>query len=465
MEDILNISFVSSIFPYANFKKVSDLINHDGPILSHFSDGKRHLLYLWIDNDEIFNRWLIFEVDKNSLLNYLYKNTSLLDLILNNKQEFLLISDINGSLEYEFNNLIEKVKLPQVYLPTENSYFQFKVPLIYTSNDAEQEYLHVLVSDSISLKIESKTRKYTSAVKVDNLLNVLKNVKQSFTNYISINFRKSFSESDFENLNFNSLLSTIVKDSELLIPNLAYGSFCASLTTDYLMSKEFSPVIQKWRKETFIDFKHEVIEADYDINSLDVLTLKYDEFERRAIYSPIVEISRDSNDYKISITDNSFRKIKKILTPISKPIRERLMPRLQPSETVKSEALFQIIGLAEKNAEELKLSKRGILETKELDYAELTQSTDTISFKSSQLYLKDFFEFKIIYDRGTFIIDYPPLDLHLENISFDSVKSDFYKTIIDLYSILNKLDNDQLSLDEISIKHNLVEMIALPNID
>jgi len=464
MEDISNISFVSNSFPYIGFKKVSDLINHDGPILSHFSDNNRHLLYLWIDNDLSYNRWLIFEVDKNSLLNYLYKNISLLDLIIDNKQEFLLVTDINESLEFECNNLIKKDSLPSVYLPTENSYFEFKIPNIYTSNDAEREYLHALVNDSISFKIESKSKKYLSAVKVDNLLNVLKNIKQSFTSYVSINFKKDFSSDDFKNLNFDTLLSTIVKDSELLMPNLAYGSFCASITTDYLMSKEFSPIIQNWRKETFIKYRNEVIEIDYDVQILNVLTEKYDEMDRRAIYSPIIEISRETNDYKISITDSSFRKIRKTLKPVSKPIREKLLPKIQSPEIIKSESLFQIIGMAEKTAEELKLNKKSILETKELDYAELTQSTDTIAYKGEELYLKEIFEYKIIYDRGVFIIDYPPLDLHIESQSFDLVKNEFYKNIIELYKRLQKLAIDQLSISESSLKNRIAELVAIPNV-
>ena len=120
--------------------------------------------------------------------------------------------------------------------------------------------------------------------------------------------------------------------------------------------------------------------------------------------------------------------------------------------------------MAEKTAEELKLNKKSILETKELDYAELTQSTDTIAYKGEELYLKEIFEYKIIYDRGVFIIDYPPLDLHIESQSFDLVKNEFYKNIIELYKRLQKLAIDQLSISESSLKNRIAELVAIPNV-
>jgi len=467
MEDLSSISFSSNNnFPYTDLKKVCDLINVEGPILSHFkSKNEIDILYLWVDNDENLNRWLIFETTPDSLANYLYKDITLRDLILNNKQEYLLLCDLNDNLEFKRNSLVKKGSMPDTYLPTEKSYFEFLIPNIYTENSLEESYLHALVDDSISIKIENKTKKYLSAIKVDNLLNVLKNVKQSFENFTSVNFKKDFSASDFANLNFDSLLSAIVKDSELLMPSLEQGSFCASLTTDYLMSKHYSPEIQQWRKETFKKFKYEVIEVEYDSQVLDVLMGKYDDVDRRAIYSPIVDISKDSNDYKISITDKGFKKIKKTFSPISKPIREKLVPKIQLAEEQLPESLIQIIGMAERNDNQLKLNKKAILETKELDYAELTQTTDAIVFQNNELYLKETIDFKIIYDRGRFVIDYPPLYIHIESNAFDAAKNEFYKMIINLYKeLISSADND-LSILQIGIRNQLLDMVSVPNIN
>lgn len=463
MENLSTISFSSNRFPYEGLKKMSDLINHEGPILSHFKNDYVDLFYLWVDNDFSHNRWLIFEVDKNSLINYLYRNITLRDLILKNKKDFLLISDINENLIPESNNLVKKDDIPQLYLPNEDSFFEFSIPVAYAGS-LEIEYLHSLLTDSISLKIENKSDKYLSAVKVDNLLSVLRNIKQSFTNFISVNFRKDFDSEDFSNLNFDTLLSTVIKDSELLIPNLEYGSFCASFTVDYLMSKEISPKIQSWRKATFNKFKSEVIEADLDINSLPPLLSKYDDSDRRAIYSPILEISKDINDYKISITDKTFKKIKKTLKPISKPIQERLVPKLKPVDTEKEETLFQIIGIAEKTNDQPKISAKNILESKELDYAEFTQSTNTFSYKENELYLKEQFYFKVVYNSGIYIIDYSPFEIHIENTGFETAKTEFYKVIVNLYKDLSKTDDQMLSLDEKKIKKGLLDLVSIPNL-
>jgi len=464
MENLSEIAFTSTYFPYTGLNKISDLIYYEGPILSHFTDkAGKSLLYLWVDNDSKHNRWLIFEVDKSSLVNYLHRSITLRDLILRNKKDFLLLADINEDLNIESSNLISKENLPEIYLPKESSYFDFSIPNVYAGS-LEEEYLHSLLEYSISLKIESKSDKYLSVVKVDNLLSVLRNVKQSFTSFISINFKKDFSSEDFSNLNFETLLSTVIKDSELLIPNLEYGSFCASFTTDYLMSKEISPKIQNWRKETFLKFKSEVMESDFDNDLVQALITKYDDFDRKAIYSPILEISKDSNDYKISITDNTFKKVKKALKPISKPIQEKLIPKIKQVEAEKQESLFQIIGIGEKVNEELKISKKNILESKELDYAELTQTTNTIVYNDNELYLKEQFDFKIIFDRGNYIVDYPPYEIHVEGINFESVKTEFYKSIIELFVHLTNTKEQDLSLKQINLKNELLDVISIPNI-
>ena len=464
MENISDFAFVSNYFPYPNFKKVSDLINYDGPILSHFQYNEKDILYLWVDNSDTHNRWLVFEVSRDSFVNYLYKEINLKTLITSNQQDFLLLTDINESLKHEFNNLISKDFLPKVYLPTEKSYFDYPIPNVYAIDTPKNLYSHALLSDSISVKVENKSEKFLSAIKVESVLNVLKNIKQSFTSYISINFKKDFSSEDFKGISFDSLVSTIVNDSELLIPNLKYSSFCASITTDYLMSKEFSPKIKKWRQETFFKFKQEVIEVDYDLDLATIISEKYNENDRKAIYNPIIDISKESNDYKVSITDKSFTKTKKTLTPITKIIREKLIPKIQPVESVKTETLFQIIGMGEKVDEKLKINKSNILETKELDYAELTQTTNTISFKENELYLKEQLEFKVVYNRSIFIIDYPPLNIYKENSSFDSVKNDFYKDIFDLYIRLINIDDSQLSVVDLKTKTTLMDMVSITNL-
>ena len=465
MENISNFAFSSNHFPYSNSKKISDLISYDGPILSHFQYKEKDILYLWVDSNDYHNRWLIFETDKNSFVNYLYKEISLKTLITTNSQDFLLLTDINDNLEPQFNSLIRKDLLPEIYLPIENSYFDYPIPAAYTSMDNTiNQYSHALFNDSISIKVENKSEKFLSAIKVESVLSVLKNIKQSFTSYISVNFKRDFSSEDFKGISFDSLVSTIVNDSELLIPNLKYSSFCASITTDYLMSKEFSPEIKKWRQETFSKFKREVIEVDYNLELATVISEKYNEQDRKVIYNPIIDILKEANDYKVSITDISFTKTKKTLTPVTKLIREKLIPKSQPVESVKTETLFQIIGIGEKVDEKLKINKSNILETKELDYAELTQTTNTISFKDNELYLKESLEFKVLYNRGIFIIDYSPLNIYKENNSFDSVKTDFYKAVIDLYISLINIEENQLSIIDSKIKNNLMDMISITNL-
>ena len=53
-----------SNFNIFDLTKVSDLIEFDGPLLSHFiNDKNEDFLFLWCDVDQAYNRWVIFKVE------------------------------------------------------------------------------------------------------------------------------------------------------------------------------------------------------------------------------------------------------------------------------------------------------------------------------------------------------------------------------------------------------------------
>ena len=52
--------------------KVSDLINYEGPVLSHFTNSSdEHYLYYWVDQSKVATRWLIVKVGFWDIKSYL----------------------------------------------------------------------------------------------------------------------------------------------------------------------------------------------------------------------------------------------------------------------------------------------------------------------------------------------------------------------------------------------------------
>lgn len=105
-------------FPFKNLFKVGDLVNYQGPLLSLFSNEKGELyLFDWSDNDAQYNRWLVFRVRLNQLLQYLNKNISHHQLISTCLSDCIYSVDMDNELNY--NNVIRlnADEIPEEYLP------------------------------------------------------------------------------------------------------------------------------------------------------------------------------------------------------------------------------------------------------------------------------------------------------------------------------------------------------------
>lgn len=116
------------VFPIEDLKVVSDLVYYDGPILSHGIDkkGKNYMIH-WIDQDENFNRWLIFKVSEKSLFCFLKKREKLGDIL--NKNNLVFIVDVDN--DYRRTFIADVDELPESYTPDENYYYEMSIPESY----------------------------------------------------------------------------------------------------------------------------------------------------------------------------------------------------------------------------------------------------------------------------------------------------------------------------------------------
>lgn len=125
MENLKGIS-VKSDWLY-DLVKVSDLIYYEGPLLSHFQStaGEDYLFY-WVDSDELFNRWLIFNVSINKLQEYLNRKVSLLKLITDIDSGLIYKAEIDSNIKFHNVELVYIHNLPENYLPKSNSLYTFQ---------------------------------------------------------------------------------------------------------------------------------------------------------------------------------------------------------------------------------------------------------------------------------------------------------------------------------------------------
>ncbi|MEK8016555.1 MAG: DUF6575 domain-containing protein [Candidatus Parabeggiatoa sp.] len=109
---------------------IADLISFNGPLLSLFeNDFGENYFYCWCDVDERYNRWLVFRVSYEQLRRYLMEQISLHDLTLNPVEGFVYCLDIDNALQYQNVYLLRPTNLPEMYIPSTDSYYDLESEL------------------------------------------------------------------------------------------------------------------------------------------------------------------------------------------------------------------------------------------------------------------------------------------------------------------------------------------------
>ncbi|WP_372772363.1 DUF6575 domain-containing protein [Mangrovibacterium sp.] len=107
--------------------KVSDLIYFEGPLLSHYQSisGDDYLFY-WVDTDDTYNRWLVFNVNIVKIQDYLNRRISLYKLITEIDSGMLYKVDIDKDIQYHNVVMLYVHKLPESYIPDTDSIYCFE---------------------------------------------------------------------------------------------------------------------------------------------------------------------------------------------------------------------------------------------------------------------------------------------------------------------------------------------------
>jgi hypothetical protein len=319
-------------------------------------------------------------------------------------------------------------------------------------------YLDFLREKAINIKIDPKVKLYSQAIALDAIVETLRNFRTSLTNYVEINFRKHFSESDFQD--YNHVLATIKKDYNPLCVNLSFRSFSASICVDDKVTfKEYNPRVLEWKGNLFSSYKEEVIDVEYESeNSLKGIVEKYSAEERDLIYSPILDSIKDRNVYKVSITDRGFRNVIKTFRPVSRTVHDILVPKIKKYKGEKEKVLVQSYALSD---DPRNLHKKDIFESTEIEYAEFTKNISEVSLDRDYLVVKNPFDIKIIYKKPDFSIEDHFFGIYTRADTYQDVLKSYLKILIELYKRFSGQNEENLSVDEIQIKSRLSEAFAI----
>ncbi len=104
---------------------VRDLEEFDGPLLSEFrAPNGETFLYSWCDRDDHANRWIIARTPLQILCRYLVGGISLRQVIVECRDGFVYIVELDSEAEVTKAWLITTNDLPASYVPGERSFHQ-----------------------------------------------------------------------------------------------------------------------------------------------------------------------------------------------------------------------------------------------------------------------------------------------------------------------------------------------------
>lgn len=321
-------NYIVKEFPYSDHKKVDDLIQYEGPILSLFiNSSSQFYLYYWVDDDESFHRWLIARVDIESLVGYLDGKVSLHSILTDADREYILIADQNRDYEFVNSYLIQSSLIFEDYLPEKESFFESndisdsisKILDLEELND--NLYLQSLRGDAIYLKLASTESKFKKTLTVTDIVDFLRKVDSSFGTFSKYDFETSFLEYFNDTKKLSNYYNKQIKEEINLRPvQLSYSSFGIGLSIDRLGRVKETKEIINWKKQILKKFDDEVLSID-DLSdeAIDEIKGKMDDDTRAKVYDPIIKIY---NNPKVSFykTDRNFS-VKKRVKSIS-PVRK-----------------------------------------------------------------------------------------------------------------------------------------------
>lgn len=143
-----NIIGIPIEFHIAEYAKVSDLIYYDGPLLSHFVNANGdNYLFLWVDTDDVVNRWMVLRVSFLSIQKYTKKKITLLDLLHSSLDRTTIYIELNNDIECVNAICASCSVIPEEYLPAPDSFYSFQ---LYSEAD---NYLRLKQFDKSSLEI------------------------------------------------------------------------------------------------------------------------------------------------------------------------------------------------------------------------------------------------------------------------------------------------------------------------
>lgn len=348
-------------FPFADAKKVDDLLYYDLPILSRYTFNGKNYLYYHVDFENNINKYLVFKIEEIDLFNLISGITSLRDTILN-VSDFVYLADFNSKgvavkTAMIYSNLVE-----EDYLPDEDSFldinfiedsYYFKLKKKYEA----EAHVHRLRKNAFYVKFSSKNKKHGDSIELDELIeDLLPQLTKAYKGYTKADFENNFKGTYTEEKRLSKLYGQINEEIRLRVVDTKFNSFELGLAPDItMMDKTGDKKVVEWAKNISENFKEDVLELDFN-NEEEVKKIvnKFSPEQREIIFNPIIKLANNAN---IDFQYKENKQVKyRTLRKIKESTIDSIVPSRQEPEKPKEYEFVTVAAVLEKG-----VSKKSIL--------------------------------------------------------------------------------------------------------
>ncbi|MBU2912714.1 hypothetical protein [Reichenbachiella agariperforans] len=317
------------------------------------------------------------------------------------------------------------------------------------------EFLEQLREKAVYFKLTSNS-KFGGAVNVDDVIKVLKSLKDSYASFIDAEY--SLINVQQDKAKFKSIRQGLQEENNLVIVDLKFESYGMSVTPNTITHSHSIPQIKnqtKWKKESFELYKSIVLESDYnDSEYLKELSRKYNPLQRANIFKPIIDGIVNNEKANTSFRIGNSKKLKKLSTPKSDSVSV-LIPVIKkeveaPIETRTSMAMVEIKG---------NRAKPKVLELFE-EIKNPVYQFNTVEFNGTKYELRFPISCELTHEDEAYVLDNKGLGILSFGKTIDEVQKAFFEEFDYIYSRYNSLPDSDLSSEVIAIK-NYLNLIVL----
>jgi hypothetical protein len=432
--------------------KVSDLIEFEGPILSHFTDTKsNNYVFYWVDQDQRHNRWLIWKINDYQLYGYLKRQISLKEFLLKPDKDYIFSADIDSELHYKSVYAIDLDEVNLAYVPDEDEYFSFAVPQVYErliSSFEHDQYLQLLRERALYFKWNTRgdSKRFLNTVGAADAGGLLTKISRSFLKYVEFKFYEGYKAeiTDFKRLN-----KIVAQFKEILQPrvvDLSYSSFKVALSSDTVNQVVDSLSYKDWQSTILDRYKNDVIDVDYS-SAADIAIVNelFPVEVRKEIFGPIISIINDEN-YQLEVVDYR-RTFKRKYSRIDKANEDLILPKLKyESPQEQNTRLYTfVIEAPEGGQKSVKLSKK-LLQDNTLFSQEDNKAPlllDRFQTGKSYVELNEPIACKLTLFEKKYILESESLKIRVEDVSNEGAWAAFNKAVFDFFEqAVNEISDD-----------------------